>query len=223
MFNNETEHTNEEKYSNLTEYQLDALQEVGNIGAGHAAVALTHFLNRSTYMSIPNVEVNKISNLIDSVKMPKDEKVAIVSLETIQGLEYSLLVFFDEKSIQRIIDLMITELGSSNDDPAEMIELSPLFMSLIKEVGSILLLKYVEALNDFLDVESYPSPPVLRIGPVASIMDHEVKNLQTKSPQVLLIECDVFTTERKIQVDMAIIPHEKTFNQFMNALFSEEE
>lgn len=223
MSKEESEQTNSKDYNNLTEYHLDALQEVGNIGAGHAAVALTHFLNRSTYMSIPKVEVNKISKLIDSVKMPKEEKVAIVSLETIQDLEYSLLVFFDEKSIQRIIDLMITELGSNIDDPAEMMELSPLFMSLIKEVGSILLLKYVEALNDFLEVESFPSPPVLRIGPVSSIVDHEVKDLKTKTPQVLLIECDVFTTERKIQVDMAIIPHEKTFSQFMNALFSEED
>ena len=134
MSKEESEQTNSKDYSNLTEYHLDALQEVGNIGAGHAAVALTHFLNRSTYMSIPKVEVNKISNLIDSVKMPKEEKVAIVSLETIQDLEYSLLVFFDEKSIQRIIDLMITELGSNIDDPAEMMELSPLFMSLIKEL-----------------------------------------------------------------------------------------
>ncbi len=219
MSKNSTKQNKEKSYANLSEFQLDALQEIGNIGAGHAAVALTHFLNRSTYMSIPKVDVDKIDNLIDSVKMPKEEKVAIVSLETIQDLEYTLIVFFDEKSIQRIIDLMITELGS---DPAEIMELSPLFMSLIKEVGSILLLKYVEALNDFLNVESYPSPPVLRIGTVPSITNYEVKDLRTRYPQVLLIECDVFTSERKIQVDMAIIPHETTFDRFMNTLFSED-
>ncbi|MHA1198297.1 MAG: chemotaxis protein CheC [Candidatus Heimdallarchaeaceae archaeon] len=214
-----TEKAKDKKYDNLSEMHLDALQEIGNIGAGHAAVALTHFLNRSTYMSIPNVEVDKVDNLIDIVKMPKEGKVAIVSLETIQDLEYTLIVFFDEKSIQRIIDLMITELGS---DPEEIMELSPLFMSLIKEVGSILLLKYVEALNSFLNVESYPSPPVLRIGSLPSITENELKDLKNKNSQVLLIECDVFTSEKKIQVDMAIIPHEKTFDQFMNALFSED-
>ena len=100
-------------YTSLSEYQLDALQEVGNIGAGNAAIALTHFLNRSTYMSIPNVEVNTVENLVDLVKMPKEEKLAIVSLETIQDLCYTLLVFFDENSIQRIIDLMITEIGTN--------------------------------------------------------------------------------------------------------------
>ena len=205
-------------YTSLSEYQLDALQEVGNIGAGNAAIALTHFLNRSTYMSIPNVEVNTVENLVDLVKMPKEEKLAIVSLETIQDLCYTLLVFFDENSIQRIIDLMITEIGT---DPAEIMELSPLFMSLIKEVGSILLLKNVEALNDFLKAESYPSPPELRIGTVSSIVHHELKDLKIDDPKVLFIECDVFTNERKIQVDMAIIPHEKTFNRFMSALFSE--
>lgn len=206
-------------YEDLSDFQLDALQEVGNIGAGHAAIALTHFLNRSTYMSIPNVEVNKVDNLVKLVKMPKDEKVAIVSLETIQDLCYTLVVFFDENSIQRIIDLMMTDFGS---DPAEIMELSPLFMSLIKEVGSILLLKNVEALNDFLNAESYPSPPELRIGTVSSIVNNELKDLKLNDPRVLFIECDVFTSERKIQVDMAIIPHESTFDRFMNAMFSEE-
>ncbi|MHA2203254.1 MAG: chemotaxis protein CheC, partial [Candidatus Hodarchaeales archaeon] len=29
----------------LSDFHIDALQEVGNIGAGHAAIALTQFLN----------------------------------------------------------------------------------------------------------------------------------------------------------------------------------
>ena len=86
----------------LTDFQLDALQEVGNIGAGSSAVALTQFLNRATYMSIPNVALDKLDTLTKHIKMPEDKDVVIVSLETITDLMYNLLVFFDENSVTKI-------------------------------------------------------------------------------------------------------------------------
>ena len=201
-------------YDTLSDYQLDALREIGNIGAGNAAVALTEFLNRATYMSIPKVEFDNTTNLVNVVKMPKGKEIAIVSLETIQDLRYGLFAFFSDDSAQRIIDLMTTDYNTG--DPADMMEMSPLFISLIKEIGSILLLKYVEALNKLLKVGSYPSPPVLRIGTVESIVKHELKDLEIS--KVLFIQCDVFTSEKKIQVDMAIIPYQDDFDRFMNAL-----
>lgn len=201
-------------YEDLTVYQLDALREIGNIGAGNAATALTKFLNRSTYMSIPKVKVDTTNNLVNIVKMPQGKKIAIVSLETIQDLNYGLFAFFSDDSVHRIIDLMTTNYNSS--DLTDLVEMSPLFLSLIKEIGSILLLKYVEALNKLLKAESYPSPPVLRIGTVASVADHEMKDLDIQ--KVLFIQCDVFTSETKIQVDMAIIPYPVSFERFMESL-----
>jgi len=209
-----SDNNNNVNYETLSDYQLDALREIGNIGAGNAAVALTEFLNRATYMSIPNVQVDKTDNLVNVVKMPKGKKIAIVSLDTIQDLRYGLFAFFNDDSVQRIIDLMTTDYDTG--DPADIVEMSPLFLSLIKEIGSILLLKYVEALNKLLMAESYPSPPAIRIGTVESIVDHEMKDLEIKN--VLLIQCDVFTSEKKIQVDMAIIPYQESFDRFMAAL-----
>ena len=78
----------ENKYDELSEYHLDGLQEVGNIGAGHAAVALTQFLNRSTYMSIPRVALDKIQNVNNFVKMPFDQELAIVSITTVKERSY---------------------------------------------------------------------------------------------------------------------------------------
>jgi len=41
----------------LAEFQLDVLKEVGNIGAGHAATALSKMLNRPVDMKIPQVNI----------------------------------------------------------------------------------------------------------------------------------------------------------------------
>ncbi|MHA2306718.1 MAG: chemotaxis protein CheC, partial [Candidatus Hodarchaeales archaeon] len=144
----------ESRYDELSEFQLDGLQEVGNIGAGHAAIALTQFLNRSTYMSIPRVALDKIQNVNTFVKMPFDQELAIVSVTTVSDLIYTLLVFIDKDSVKQIIDLMAKKQDS--DEEMDTLKLSPLYLSLIKETGSILLLKYVEALNYFLKVNSFP-------------------------------------------------------------------
>jgi len=213
---------NDKKFSpeNLSDFHLDALQEVGNVGAGQAAIALTQFLNRSTYMSVPKVGLDNLNAIHALVKMPSDEEIAIISLDTVTGLQYSLLVFFNKKSVSEIIDLMTTTSSESNSD---LPTLSPLFKSLIKETGSILLLKYVEALNYFLKANSFPSPPTLRIGTLGSLAENELSNLSGDISTVLVIECDIFTTERNIAVDLAIVPRLDTFELFMKSLFTEED
>lgn len=203
----------------LSEFHLDALQEVGNIGAGHSAIALTQFLNRATYMSIPKVALEQLQDIPEIIGMPMDEDLAIVSLNTVSDLLYTLLIFFDKESIHKIIDLMTTAPAS---ELQSISDLSPLFRSLIKETGSILLLKYVEALNYFLKANSFPSPPKLRIGSLVSLADHEMSDIRKDISSVLFIECDVFTSERNITVDLAIVPHLDTFDKFMSSLFGEK-
>lgn len=198
----------------LTDFQMDALQEVGNIGAGSSAVALTQFLNRATYMSIPKVSLDPLNTLTKHIKMPENKDIAIVSLTTISDLMYTLLVFFDEESVTKIVDLM-----THGQTETTLENLSPLYKSLIKEIGSILALKYVEALNFFLKANSFPSPPSFRKGSVLLLKENELKELKEAST-VLFIECDIFTSEKSITVDLAIVPHEKTLDRFIGALFS---
>ena len=73
-------HESKFKFEKLSEFHLDALQEVGNIGAGHAAIALTQFLNRSTYMSIPRVAIQQLQDIPKMIEMPIDQDLAIISL-----------------------------------------------------------------------------------------------------------------------------------------------
>ena len=46
----------------LTDVQRDALQEVANIGASHAATALSQMVNRDIRIGIPSVEVISLDN-----------------------------------------------------------------------------------------------------------------------------------------------------------------
>ena len=45
------------EYKNLTSFQLDALREVSNIGAGNSATALSMLLGTKIDMSVPNMNI----------------------------------------------------------------------------------------------------------------------------------------------------------------------
>ena len=76
-------------YSDLNEYQLDALKEIGNIGSGNAATALSDMLDRSVSINVPVIRVLDYNDVVDSLGGPETILVGILlSLKgDVQGME----------------------------------------------------------------------------------------------------------------------------------------
>ena len=70
----------------LKELQLDALREVENIGAGHAATALSQMTNRRIMISVPKISVTRLEDVADLLG---DSRVGGATVE-IRDLEVSL-------------------------------------------------------------------------------------------------------------------------------------
>ena len=51
------------RFENLSEMQLDALREVGNIGAGHAATALSQLVDKPIHLTYPELEIIPIGDV----------------------------------------------------------------------------------------------------------------------------------------------------------------
>ena len=51
------------KIDNLNDDQLDVIQETGNIGCSHAATAVSQMIGRIVDISVPNLQVKKLSEL----------------------------------------------------------------------------------------------------------------------------------------------------------------
>ena len=54
-------------YSKLSHMQLDALREVGNIGAGNAATALSQLLGDKIDMTVPNVNIVSFDEIFSRI------------------------------------------------------------------------------------------------------------------------------------------------------------
>ena len=145
-----------EDVRDLKESQLDAMREVANIGAGHAATALSQMTNRKIMITVPRVNVRPLEEASDIVGTP-DQVTAAVLMHMMGDLTGRALLMFPEGAAKTLCDFLLRrELGTTQT-------FGEMERSSIKEAGNILASAYLNALSDFMGMMLVPSVPSLVI------------------------------------------------------------
>ena len=140
----------------LTPAQLDALREVANIGAAHAATALSQMTNATIMISVPRINIAPLEEVPPQLSAP-EEPVAAVLMQMLGDLTGRTLLVFPKPTAMRLSELMLRRPKGSSTDLGEMEQ------SAIKEASNILSGAYMNALSDFMGMMLLPSPPSLTI------------------------------------------------------------
>jgi len=135
--------------------QLDALREVANIGAGHAATALSQMIGEIIMISVPTINVTRLEDVPPLVP-ESDEPVAAVLMHMMGDLTGRTLLVFPRQTALRLAELLLRRTTGSD-------EFTEMERSAIKEAGNILSSAYMNALSDFMGMMLLPSPPSLAI------------------------------------------------------------
>lgn len=145
-----------EDVRDLKESQLDAMREVANIGAGHAATALSQMTNRKIMITVPRVNVRPLEEACDIVGSP-DQVTAAVLMHMMGDLTGRALLLFPERAAGTLCDFLLRrELGTTQ-------VFGDMEQSSLKEAGNILASAYLNALSDFMGMMLVPSVPSLVI------------------------------------------------------------
>ena len=152
-----------EDVRDLKELQLDALREVANIGAGHAATALSQMTNRTIMIAVPEVNVRALEDVTDLVGSP-DTVIAAVMMHMMGDLTGRTLVLFPEGSARTLCDILLRRQGGTTG------EFGAMEQSGIKEAGNILASAYLNALSDFMGMMLVPSVPSLVVDLSAAVL-----------------------------------------------------
>jgi chemotaxis protein CheC len=140
----------------LKPVQLDALREVANIGAGHAATALSQMTGQRIMISVPTINITALEDVPSQLGGP-EEPVAAVLMSMLGDFTGRTLLVFPQATAIRMAEVLLKRPASGGPD------LSELEQSAIKEAGNILSGAYMNALSDFMGVTILPSPPSLAI------------------------------------------------------------
>ena len=140
----------------LKDIQLDALREVANIGAGHAATALSQMIGGRIMISVPRITMTPLEEVPRQLSAP-EEPIAAVLMHMLGDLTGRTLLIFPTATAKRLAELMLRRPINVDED------LNDLEQSAVKEAGNILSAAYMNALSEFMGMMLLPSPPSLAV------------------------------------------------------------
>jgi chemotaxis protein CheC len=147
----------------LKALQLDALREVANIGAGHAATALSQMTNRTIMIRVPEVSVRALEEVPDLLGSA-DDVIAAVLMHMMGDLTGRTMILFPEPSAKYLCDILFRRPVGTTTGFGGMEQ------SGLKEVGNILVSAYLTALSDFMGMMLVPSVPSLVVDQSGAIL-----------------------------------------------------
>jgi chemotaxis protein CheC len=172
--------TGNDDLRSLSPRQLDALREVANIGAGHAATALSQMTGQQIMISVPQLSISSIDDIPNQIAEP-EEPVAAVLMRMEGDLTGLTLLVFPQPIALRVAGLMmrrvVTTLGAIEE-------------SAIREAGNILSAAYLNALADFMHMTLLPSPPSLAVDMSDAVLTSTYVASAQGSTQIMCVESE---------------------------------
>jgi len=178
-----------EDIRSLKALQLDALREVANIGAGHAATALSQMIGGTIMISVPTINVARLEDVPPQVSAP-EEPVAAVLMHMMGDLTGRTLLVFPKPTAVRLAELLLRR--GKTSDRADFDEMQ---QSAIKEAGNILSSAYMNALSDFMGMMLLPSPPSLAVDMSAAVLTTAYLQFGNDRDYVFCVESEFTMTD----------------------------
>jgi len=190
----------------FNEMELDALRELGNIGAGHAATSLSQLLNRTIEISVPKVYIVEITDTLKALNRKPDEvaTTVVTGLNNIDKVVGFLLFVFPNNVDKKIAEIMMVD--------EEMCD------SALIEIGNILASSFCDALAEFFDIVLMPTPPNLVKDYILSVLDELVAQIATKSNYIIIFRTQLKDESDVVELDIILVPNDALMNYIRKAI-----
>jgi len=181
--------------SKLSELEIEALRELGNIGVGHAATSLSQLLGKTVEMNVPRVEITEISRVHEVIKADKVVAGVVAGLNDIdKGLAGYLYIVFPDSAEKKIAEIMMIE--------EDMIE------SALTEIGNILSSSFCNATAEMLGAILMPTPPDFARDYLIAIIDALLAQLVAKWDRVIIFDTQLKDESQSVNIEVILIPSE---------------
>ncbi|MBP6332168.1 MAG: chemotaxis protein CheC [Aminivibrio sp.] len=190
--------------ANFSNLQLDAMREVGNIGAGNAATALSIMLARPVDMDVPKAELVSIYELAEYYGDPLT-MVSAVFVRSEGEFTCSLIFIQEEDESRKLVDLLIgQQMGGM--DPASVPE--EMRDSALTEVGNIILSSFLNAINVLIGGTHSISVPGVAHDMLGSILDVVASIFGQSGEHALIVDTSlkVENVEGRVSGKVVMLP-----------------
>lgn len=194
-------------FENLAPLQLDALREVGNIGTGNAATALSQLINRKIDMTVPAINIVPFYDIFS--RIGGDEIVVGVIVRILGDTPGNILFIFEKNTALRFIEILT---GMKEEQISEMGN------SVICEIGNIISSSYMNAISKFTNLMIMPSVPAVTYDMLGAILSTTFIEAGQFDDYVLDIETVFLQDNSEISGHFYYIPMPGSLEKILNSL-----
>ncbi len=183
----------------LSEVHLDVLKEIGNIGSGSAATALSGLLGDAVDISVPKV---KTLNFNDTINFVGGAEEVVIGLMISFSGEISgvILYILGQEFTQKIVSSFYWKQLDN------LLELDEMDESAISEIGNIMAGSYVNALSGLTGMKIDISVPSICVDMAGAILSVPAIEYATLGDKVLFIDDNFKLAEGSYNCNMILIP-----------------
>ena len=196
---------------NLSAAQLDALREIGNVGAGNSATALSQVINRRIDMNVPKVALVPLDAVPDLVGGP-DAVVVGIFLRVYGKAPSNILFLLPQQSAFYLVDTLMGKPHGSTSS------LDAMDQSALMEIGNILSGAYLNAFFIFTKITMLPSIPALAMDMAGAILNVVLAQLGQMGDQALVIETEFLSEDDGISGQFFLVPDPGSLSTIIDAV-----
>lgn len=188
----------------------DVLREVGNVGAGHAATALSMLLQDEVRISVTSARLCAFDEIADTVG-GAEEVTAGVFLRMTGDLTGNMMLLLTLRSAKHLTSRLL----ECSDDVEDFTELE---MSALAEVGNILGGSYMNALSMLTGLRLSQTVPAVAIDMAGAILDIGILMAGETSDSAILIDTSITQGDSEIDGHFFLLPDPVSMDPLFEAL-----
>lgn len=202
--------------SSMNPQQLDVFREIGNIGAGNAATALSILLDRPIGMNLPVVKLIPFTDIPGMVGGP--EKLVVGGLIDIAGdLNGFVLLILEPLQAQKIVSFLCDKPPLAQEK-LDLDSFTEMDKSALSEITNILSGACLSAISTFTGLNIVPSIPSVCIDMVGAFLSIIAIEYGMYSEYALSFETNFSDSSDNTLGNLFILPDQESYDKLLKSL-----
>ena len=198
-------------YDQLNLLELDTLKEIGSIGTGNAATALSDLLGKPVRITTPEVRIMGYNEAIEWIGGP--EEITAGVLVKLGGQISGIML-----SVQKLefVNLVLeTMLHKTVEDYSQ---LESLEASALVEVGNIMISTFINALCNLADISTRLTVPAFGVDMQGAILAVPMAEFGGQSDYIMTIGANFICGGREVPSRLLLSPDIRSLNFLLKKL-----
>ena len=198
-------------YDELSSLELDTLREIGSIGTGNAATALSQMLDREIRITLPEVRIMGYNEAIDWIGGP--EEITAGVLVKLTGQISGIMLSVQQLDFVNLV--LESTLGKRITEYSQLAELE---RSALVEMGNIMISTFINALSGLAGIDVNLTVPAFAVDMQGAILTVPMAEYGGQSDYIMTIGGNFVCEKKQVPCRLLLSPDIRSLNVILRKL-----